>query len=75
MVHKTDVEKAKEEQKQTNPFVIASISSEEQARITDAIIEYIIYNDEPISLPEKQSFRALMKKLKPNWKPICKKTV
>ena len=73
-VHTEDIKKIEQEEKKNNPFLICSLSSEEQSRITDAVVDFVIEADEPISLPEKPAFRKLMKKVKPSWKPICKKT-
>ena len=72
--HSDDVKKIQEEEKKTNPFLLCSLSSEEQSRITDAVVDFVIEADEPIALPEKPAFRKLMKKVKPTWKPISRKT-
>ena len=45
--------KIEQEEKKTNPFLICSLSSEEQSRITDAVVDFVIEADEPITLPEK----------------------
>jgi hypothetical protein len=72
--HSDDVKKIQEEEKKTNPFLLCSLSSEEQSRITDAVVDFVIEADEPIALPEKPAFRKLMKKVKPTWKPISRRT-
>jgi hypothetical protein len=60
--HSDDVKKIQEEEKKTNPFLLCSLSSEEQSRITDAVVDFVIEADEPIALPEKPAFRKLMKR-------------
>ena len=73
-VHSEDVKKIQEEEKKTNPFLLCSLSTEEQGRITEAVADFVIEADEPVSLPEKPAFRKLMKRVKPAWKPITRKT-
>ena len=72
--HSEELKQKLEASKQTNPFKIGAISQAEQSSITDAVVDFVIENDEPVSLPEKKCFRKFMKRVKPSWKPICKKT-
>jgi hypothetical protein len=73
-VHSEDVNKIELEGKKTNPFLKSSISTEEQNGITDAVVDFIIKDFQPIRLPEKPAFQKFMKRVKPSWKPIGKKT-
>jgi hypothetical protein len=72
--HSEDLKKKMEESKQANPFKISAISSLEQKSTTDAVVDLVIIGDEPVSLPEKKWFRKFMGRVKPSWRPICKKT-
>ena len=72
--HSNKLSEIKQELKSANPFTMSAISSDEQAKITDAVVDYVIEDDQPITLPEKPSFRKLMCRVKPSWRPICRKT-
>ena len=71
--HSGELSERKEALKSSNPFNMSAISSEDQAKITDAVVDYVIEDDQPISLPEKPSFRKFMGHVKPSWKPIGRK--
>ena len=71
--HSQEIAEKKEAIKSSNRFSLSAISNEEQAKITDAVVEYVIEDDQPISLPEKASFRKLMGRVKPSWKPITRR--
>ena len=74
--HKDEVknlQQSKSEEKKT--FQASKISSDVQHSITDAVVDFIIENDEPLSLTEQKSFHKFMSRVKPQWKPVCRKTV
>ena len=64
----------KEALKSSNPFTMRAISAEDQAKIADAVVPYVTEDGQPISHPEKPSFRKFMGHAKLSWKPIGRKT-
>jgi hypothetical protein len=77
--HKEAVKEKEKEWKPLNPFSVSksntNMRDSEQLKITDAVVDFVIDNDEPLSLVERKPFRKLMSVIKPSWKPVCKKTV
>ena len=63
--HKDEVKNLQQSKSEKNPFQASKISSDVQHNITD----------EPLSLTEQKSFRKFMSRVKPQWKPVCRKTV
>ena len=68
---KCDVKAKKEAMKYSTPFSRSVIDGEDQAKIMDAVIDYVSNDDQPVSLVEKPSFRKFMPWIKPSWKPIA----
>ena len=56
--HSREIEEKKEAIKSSNPFSLSAISNDEQAKITDAVVDFVIEDDQPISLPEMRRHRS-----------------
>lgn len=70
--HKDAKQEIQEKLESVNPFQLAALSTEKQEEITEAVVDFMIESDQPISLPITPPFRKFMKRVSPKWKPVGK---